>query len=150
MEQFDLIAYDDFMQSAALAIGINMSDAYHLVASQEQVGEFAKNIPASRIVMLSVIPDIDNEGPDRDNITEQITAAFFFLKKVDMKDRRSFRPAMAESLQKAQAFKQHLLDFSGQASCSFVTNAELQNAQLIPEYNLHGLSGWFLSFPIPI
>lgn len=148
MFRFSIVEFDDYFQSVAEAIGIDLEEHYALVATKEQAAEIAKRWNREQVALLVVVPDIDGSGDNRDNITDDVTTGFFFLANHDQKDRATFRDALALAEAKLKAFLEQLDESIGTGSCSFITRAMLEQRAISPEFNLFGTSGWFLSFPI--
>ncbi len=149
MLRFSIVEFDEYFQTVANDIGIDLGDHYALVATKEQAAEIAKRWTRNQVALLVVVPDLDGSGDNRDNITDEAITGFFFLANHDQKERSTFREALASAEVKLKAFLEKLDESIGTGSCSFITRAMLEQRSISPEFNLFGTSGWFLSFPIP-
>lgn len=121
----------------------------HWVVDQEHFAKlvddmFVDDFPC----VLGVLPDANMTSRSLDNQKFNNKLLFFFVKKVDQKERDTnlTTEVYDETLQLIDAFLGHVYSSSSSSPCNMLTKIDWSSLDIKPEYNFASCDGYSIAF----
>lgn len=127
---------------------LNM-DWFEIMASIDDLPEIAKRVPFDDYVFILVVPDFASIGPNNDQLRDGVSCAFFFLTKMNPKNRLvELQSAMNNTMELALNFRKESQKITN--TCSWIERLDWTGMTLSPFFNLSELYGWGMELKLQI
>lgn len=128
-------------------------DTVLLVAREEQLQKYIKDIEQGKPFGVMVIPASMGNGQNEDNYTELSTLLFYFLEKVDDKNNtpQEYLDILSALQIKIENLRDTLIESIDDCSHTLYAlgnNLDLKSFHIDPEYNYLGCHGWSISYKV--
>lgn len=123
-----------------------------IVSNESQLADKIKNVKASDIILVVIVPSADVNAMNVDDLFTMNTCLLYVLKFYTNRDKvdSDFENALEETQDIAAAIAQKMIDdvnTSEHGDCPHIMHYFEPNGMHIdPEYNYLGCNGWSLSF----
>lgn len=123
--------------------------SHRWVVDQEHFAKLVDDMYADDFpCVLGVLPDADMTSRSLDNQKFNNKLLFFFVKKVDQKERDAnlTTEVYDETLSLVNAFLSHVYSSSSSSPCNLLSKIEWSTLDIKPEYNFASCDGYSISF----